>query len=108
MDKLVRELTERVTDGESIGGDDVLVRCPACGFELPVFRKTGRLGCPTCYTVFARELSLESASDDSEQEEVDEKSRLEAELREAIEREDYETAAQLRDRIRNLNSADKS
>lgn len=108
VDKLVRELTERVTDGESIGGDDVLVRCPACGFELPVFRKTGRLGCPTCYTVFARELSLESASDDSEQEEVDEKSRLEAELREAIEREDYETAAQLRDRIRNLNSADKS
>ena len=109
VDKLVRELTERVCDGETSGGDDVLVRCPACGFELPVFRKTGRLGCPTCYTVFARELSLESASDVSEyEEEVDEKARLETELREAIEREDYEAAAQLRDRIRNLNSADES
>lgn len=110
VDKLVRELTERASDGEPVGGDDVLVRCPACGFELPIFRKTGRLGCPTCYTVFAREISLESASADAglEPEDTDEKTRLETALREAIEREDYETAAQLRDRIRNLNSADKS
>lgn len=109
MDKLVRELTERSEEPKPPAEDDVLVRCPACGFELPVFRKTGRLGCPDCYTVFARELSLESVTDtEAVPGSTNEKEILEQELQEAIEREDYETAAQLRDKLRNLHSADPS
>lgn len=109
MDKIVKELTEQHTNEHPREGEDVLVRCPACGFELSLFRKTGRLGCPSCYTVFARELSIESVTDPaSVPGSEDEKEELEQELRRAIEREDYETAAQLRDQLRNLQSADNS
>ena len=110
MDKIVRELTERNSESAAEVENDVLMRCPTCGFELPTFRKTGRLGCPDCYTVFAREISLESTADEStgEKAEINEKDQLEQALREAVEREDYETAARLRDQIRNLYPGDAS
>lgn len=110
MDKIVRELTERNSESAAEDENDVLMRCPTCGFELPTFRKTGRLGCPDCYTVFAREIALESAAGEAEGDkaELDEKAQLEQALREAVEREDYETAAGLRDQIRKLHSGDET
>lgn len=110
MDKIVRELTERNSDRTEQEEHDVLVRCPSCGFELPIFRKTGRLGCPDCYTVFAQEILLEAATEEAEPESVgvNEKEQLELALREAVEREDYETAARLRDQIRNIHSENQA
>ena len=32
------------------------LECPTCGFTQADFKKTGRLGCSTCYTVFAEPL----------------------------------------------------
>lgn len=104
VDKIVRELTEgKAAPQENC---DVLTHCPACGFPLETYRKTGRLGCPDCYTVFARELEPQmSPADDGSTPAApaDERRELESQLRAAIEREDYETAAALRDRLRNLN-----
>ena len=34
------------------------VACPNCGFTQPDFKKTGRLGCPQCYTTFNDGLSV--------------------------------------------------
>lgn len=105
VDKIVRELTEGKAAAQE--NCDVLTHCPACGFPLETYRKTGRLGCPDCYTVFARELEpqLSPADDGSEPTAApaDERRELEAQLRAAVAREDYETAAALRDRLRNLN-----
>ena len=32
------------------------LECPTCGFTQADFKKTGRLGCSTCYTVFGEPL----------------------------------------------------
>jgi protein arginine kinase activator len=95
------------------------VRCPACGSTLRDFRDTGRLGCDQCYVAFdghlrdlLRRLHGSSqhvgeryetpgeAAGDS-----DPRSRLlelKAQLRRAVEGENFELAAELRDRIRVL------
>lgn len=104
VDKIVRELTEGKEAPQE--NCDVLTHCPACGFPLETYRKTGRLGCPDCYTVFARELEPQmSPADDGSAPDApaDERRELEEQLSAAVAREDYETAAALRDRLRNLN-----
>lgn len=110
VDNIVRELTEGTDLAAGLQAEhDVLTHCPACGFTLDIFRKTGRLGCPDCYTVFARELeaALPAAADDgAEPAPADERRALEQQLRDAVAREDYERAAALRDRLRTLNPAD--
>lgn len=117
VDQIVRELTGATTaqttpNSAEASGPDTLTQCPACHFSLEDYRKTNRLGCPDCYTVFARELdpagsssSVEDAPDQPSPEEPPAltRSRLEAELRDAVEREDYETAARLRDQLNNLS-----
>lgn len=112
VDNIVRELTEGTDLTVATHEErDVLTHCPACGFTLDVFRKTGRLGCPDCYTVFARELEAELPVDtdaSAAPEPSDERSELEQQLREAIDREDYERAAALRDSLRNLNTTDRA
>lgn len=87
--------------------------CPKCNMRRSDFKKTGRLGCPACYDAFKEELMplLKSmhrgtqhagktphrASAAGEAENVE---ALERQLQEAIAHEQYERAAQLRDRIR--------
>ncbi|MGH7522611.1 MAG: UvrB/UvrC motif-containing protein [Gemmatimonadales bacterium] len=95
------------------------VRCPACGSTLRDFRDSGRLGCDQCYAAFDGHLrdllrrlhgssqhvgeryeSPGEAGGDS-----DPRSRLlelKAQLRRAVEGENFELAAELRDRIRVL------
>ena len=88
-------------------------RCPDCATTLSAIRRTGRVGCPACYATFtdhlrpllkrvhqsethqghtpARPARVLAGHSDLE--------RLTAELREAVEAEDFERAARLRDRI---------
>lgn len=110
VDDIVRELTEGADLSAAPQTEhDVLTHCPACGFTLDAFRKTGRFGCPDCYTVFARELETElpAAADDAPAP-ADERRELEEQLRAAISREDYEQAAALRDRLRTLTPSDRA
>ena len=92
-------------------------RCSFCGLSFQDFRETGRLGCPHCYTSFEPHLRgllrrihggtqhmgkvyLPPDPTASEMEK-----RLEAlrrKLQRAVETEDFERAARLRDEIRTL------
>jgi protein arginine kinase activator len=88
--------------------------CPKCGLTYEEFRRSGRLGCATCYEAFRRELkpllrrihgSAEHSGSMPSAVEGDYRlrrdlARLKAELAAAVGDEDYERAAELRDAIR--------
>lgn len=96
------------------------LKCPECGISFVEFRSQGLLGCPRDYDVFGEPLAsvIERAQDgqtrhagkapgqtvriDPRQQE---RLRLQRELREAVEREDYERAAQLRDQLGELKDS---
>jgi protein arginine kinase activator len=93
--------------------------CPRCGMKLADFRKTGRLGCVQCFQAFEPDLrsilsqmaarprhagKLPAAVSDPADREPD-REGLRVELRAAVESEDYEKAAQLRDRLRELDAS---
>ncbi len=91
-------------------------RCGVCGMSFEDFRKTGKLGCGNCYTVFREKLSpiLRRIHGNVEHtgkvpgrvskciSATNELERLKAELTAAIGKEEYERAAELRDRIKEL------
>ncbi|HEY9595123.1 MAG TPA: UvrB/UvrC motif-containing protein [Spirochaetia bacterium] len=96
-------------------GKDV---CPRCGMKATEFRKQGKLGCPECFQAFEKDVraivsqmaarprhtgrlprAVAAEITPSEKGEG-----LREELRIAVEREEYELAAQIRDRLRELES----
>lgn len=93
-------------------------RCPVCGFTQADFKKTGRLGCSSCYLAFAEGLnSLLKAMHKGTthigklparaQKTLalsDRMKMLTENLRKAVEEENYESAASLRDEIRQLEN----
>jgi protein arginine kinase activator len=101
---------------QAVGGSEA--KCPQCGFTHADFKKTGRLGCPECYETFSEGLEgllksmhkgtrhvgkvpeqLRTKRDITEQ-----LNALQKKLAKAIETENFEQAAQLRDEIKQLNS----
>ncbi len=85
------------------------LKCPDCGWTWRDFRQTSRFGCPNDYAVFAEQLPelldrLHGQSEHAASEEEARLARLQREMQEAAEREDYETAARIRDRIRALEA----
>lgn len=91
--------------------------CPVCGMSYFEFRASGRLGCPNDYDVFKEGLMpmLERLQEDVRHSgKVPERAggnlkaqndliRLRRQLERAIQREDYEKAAALRDEIESLS-----
>jgi len=99
------------------GAGETKEACPRCGMKASEFRKQGKLGCAECFSAFQKEVkaivtqmaarphhagrlpkafaeqSTASSANDA----------LREELREAVEREDYEEAARLRDRLREID-----
>jgi len=93
------------------------LRCSSCGGTLKDFRESGRLGCALCYQAFEGHLRdllrrLHGSSQHVGERyvapgaaEVDPRRRLldlKDQLRRAVESENFELAAELRDRIRVL------
>jgi len=94
--------------------------CPYCGITFYEFRQAGRLGCQHDYTCFEEELEplimnihgatehvgkrpkRHSRTSDQQSELI----RLRREMKEAVEREDYEKASVLRDSIRLIEEED--
>src|SRR5205085_7967273 len=90
--------------------------CPLCGIKFVEFRNTGRLGCPHDYQEFRDELVplLENIHGETKhagktprrlpqtRQAQGELIQLRKQLQQAVTREAYEEAAQLRDRIRQL------
>lgn len=101
---------------QAAGGAEL--KCPKCGFTQADFKKAGRLGCADCYTTFAEGLegllktmhkgtrhvgkapqALQQSRDLAERLKV-----LQKKLVKAVEEEDFEQAALLRDEIRQVSS----
>ena len=87
--------------------------CPACGITRSEYRKSSRLGCPSCYEAFAKELDtavLEMHRSLQHVGKTPEKARalwqrqqLENALNDAVKGQRYEEAIALRDQIRRLS-----
>lgn len=107
----------------SLAGVD---RCSFCGSSFNDIVKSGKVGCANCYDKFYDRLSpsieklhgktkhigktisytktTEEVSDEKEQSSQTDK--LKAELKKAIKEENFEKAAELRDKIRELSTED--
>jgi protein arginine kinase activator len=94
--------------------------CPMCGIKFVEFRNTGRLGCPHDYQEFREELLplLENIHGDPPKhlgkaprrlhvtkQTQSELVQLRKQLMTAVNKENYEEAARLRDRIRQLEES---
>ncbi len=94
-----------------------LAACPGCGATLQDFRRTGRLGCATCWTTFegplrgllrrvhgatrhVGEFYVEPGAEPADQAGL--VRRLREQLAVAVSDENFEQAAELRDRLRGL------
>lgn len=111
------ELIEEVEVSSDVYDPDLA--CPTCEFTLDHLQKVGRLGCPDCYDIFSGAIadrlgSLHKAVSHvgivpkglagkhalrTQLVELDEK------LAEAIEKEDYEKAAKVRDELEKLKTS---
>lgn len=101
------------------------LKCECCGTTFSDIRNTGKVGCGNCYSVFKEELvgtlqrihgrtihvgkrpsiSAEAATDEPKQNNYIDKKQIEIDnlkeqLKKAIETENYEEAAKIRDLIR--------
>jgi protein arginine kinase activator len=97
---------------QAAGGTEI--KCPRCGFTQADFKKAGRLGCPDCYNTFAEPLGgllktmhkgtrhIGKAPEGLRQNRdlTDRLKSLQKRLAKAIEAEDFEEAALLRDEIK--------
>jgi protein arginine kinase activator len=93
--------------------------CPQCGIKFVEFRNSGRLGCPHDYQEFHDELATLLENIHGETRHVGKTPRrlpqnkqtqselihLRKQLQQAVNREAYEDAARLRDRIRKLEES---
>ena len=100
------------TEEERVGH----VQCPRCGLLYSAFKETGRLGCAECYQAFqfqlrpllrrihgdTRHKGKKPARDHAGATRTRQIQRLHDELQRAVEREDFERAAGIRDEIRRL------
>ncbi len=106
---------------DSIFGSEYLPKqksCPLCGATRADLASSGKAGCAKCYDVFGDELSriirsihgntLHSGSRPGTHMEQVEKSReleaLKKEMNTAVEEQDFEKAAQIRDKIKALEN----
>ena len=95
-------------------------QCPFCGLTFRDFRETGRLGCPQCYETYAPHLQrllrrvhggtqhvgkVYLPPDPTASELERRLDALRRKLNRAVESEDFERAAELRDEIRALEPA---
>lgn len=101
---------------EPLGGGQAQQKCGTCGLTQMEFKKTGRLGCSDCYSTFAEGITSmlsgmhkgsthtgkvpERLAKRMERDRL--LKELQQHLKKAVAEEDYEEAASLRDRIKEL------
>ena len=102
----------------TIGGDIESGVCPTCGMPYSEFLSTGKLGCGDCYGTFRNRLERPLRQIHGTAEHIgkapvrgggevmlDKKiTKLESELNAAVLKQDFETAARLRDEIKDLKN----
>lgn len=99
---------------QAAGGTET--RCPKCGFTQADFKKSGRLGCAVCYQTFSEGLAVLlktmhkgtrhiGKAPEAQRESRDQAERvkaLEKKLKRAVDSENFEQAAEIRDEIRQM------
>lgn len=94
------------------------LKCPRCGFTQADLKKAGRLGCPECYRTFAeglvgllktmhkgtRHVGKVPEALRQTQDVKDRVKQLQQKLAKAIEGENFEQAAQLRDELKQMSA----
>src|SRR5215467_7213536 len=99
-------------------GGGVEIKCPRCGFSQADFKKAGRLGCSECYKTFAeplegllktmhkgtRHVGKMPESLRQTRELSDRLKLLQKKLSKAVEDENFEQAAALRDEIKQMSA----
>ncbi len=98
-------------------GQPAAGRCPGCGATFADFRETGRLGCAACYRTFEPALRVllrryhgsthhhgrrQHPPDGTSGSQEDLSQGLREQLQQAIAAENFELAAELRDRLKEL------
>lgn len=116
---LAEFLTSMVQRGNAPSDPIARLVCPECGMRFIDFSRIGRFGCGQCYTAFRAPLEdlfrkvhgathHRGRSPESKQRAlpspVEEEVRLKEELKQAIEREDFELAAEIRDRLKSVST----
>lgn len=98
------------------------IKCPACGFTYQDFRRIGRFGCSECYEAFKKQLApllkrihgadrhvgkipLRVGKTPKETRTLQD---LKMSMEKAIQMEEFEEAARLRDKIRELEKRHKN
>jgi len=100
------------------------ITCQTCGLSFEDFTRQGRFGCGNCYKTFRHRLELimrkihgaslhrghspaPSVTESGENPPipVKEEERLEEELKKAIESEDFERAAEIRDKLKTIRES---
>lgn len=111
LSEIINELKEKIQE------EDTRLACPECRITFADFKRRGRLGCATCYTAFSPKIKpllkrLHGSSQHLGKKITSgtkptlikyEIKRLRTELKWAIQEEDYEKAARLRDLLRKAN-----
>lgn len=97
--------------------EKVTIKCPNCGMTYDDFRKFGRLGCSDCYDAFKSHLStllkkIHGSNHhlgksplkipEGQKAKIESLQDYKVQLMKAIEMEDFEKAANLRDKIREI------
>jgi len=112
----VAEILKGLTESHQKESSEPELTCDFCGLSFSRFRKVGRLGCPHCYETFREELEPILSDVHKKTEHVGKSpspaamidtttkhlGELNRELVRAVEGEEYERAAQLRDEIKRL------
>lgn len=119
LNELLSSLLAAQPADSELYGDSAKSTCPHCAFTLDQFRKEPVLGCPYDYEVFEKSLAplIEKAHDGhsrhcgkvpaktpTDTRKQIELMRLRQQLETAVNSEDYETAAELRDKIDHVKS----
>ena len=101
------------------------ISCPGCGLTFDNFTRQGRFGCGECYKTFRNRLELimrkihgaslhrgkspvveySGTEETPDTLSVKEEERLKHELQKAIESEDFERAAEIRDKLKTLRDS---
>lgn len=109
-------MVDKAYSGDPEAAKDL--KCPGCGTDFKEFAKAGRLGCGKCYETFRtqiddllrkihganRHIGKLPLGSPEKMEPLMEERRLQEELRRAVESENFEQAAQIRDRLREISA----
>ena len=116
-------LTQFVMSQGDQSSESARKSCPGCGTTFSQFRQTGTLGCPECYDAFEEQLAplIERAQNGATHHRGKVPKRagdsldrtvmirqLTKELDQAVTAEQYERAAELRDRLRHIDETPAS